>query len=57
MESLHVFQDWVESGGADEFVFDLNDAGPKLVLQILSVLWAPLLHDMAIIGIMPTLHG
>ena len=57
MESIHVFQDWAESGGADELVFDLNDAGPQFVLQLLSVLWAPLHHDKAIIEIMNALRG
>ena len=48
MESCHVFQDRVKSGGADELVSDLNDSGPELVLQILSVLRAAshLLRDL-----------
>ena len=38
MEGVHVTQDWVESGGANELVSDLNDAGPELVLQLLLII-------------------
>ena len=56
MESPHVLQDRVESGGADELVADLDDAGPKLVLQILSILRAFLLYDTAVIEMISAFH-